>query len=133
MLYYIMEDENMPNLGEFIKNKRKAAGISQKTLANISGVADSTIHNIEINKTRNPGWELLCKIAVALEFHPFEILKEAGYITENDINPTLLIKGLDKLNNQEREVVQLFIDFILSKKNAGSTRKESDNYAFQIR
>lgn len=106
----------MPDLGQFIKNKREVAGLSQKTLGNISGVSDTAIHNIEIGKTKNPGWDLLCRIALALGFHPFEIMKAAGYITDEDINPALLLKGLDRLDNNEREIVQLFIDFVLSRR-----------------
>lgn len=106
----------MPNLGQFIKNKREATGLSQKALGNRSGVSDTAIHNIEIGKTKNPGWDILCKISGTLGVHPFEIMKEAGYITDDDINPSLLLKGLDKLNSHEREIVQLFIDFVLSKR-----------------
>ena len=109
----------MPNLGQFIKDKREAAGLSQKALGNSIGVSDTAIHNIEIGKTKNPGWILLCNISATLGFHPFEIMKEAGYITNKDINPNFLLKGLDKLNDHERKIVQLFIDFVLSKRRSG--------------
>ncbi len=123
----------MLDLGQFLKAKRESAGLSQKTLGNISGVSDTTIHNIEIGKTKNPGWDLLCQIAKALEFHPFEIMKAAGYITEDDINPAFLMKGLDKLNKNERESVQLFIDFILSRRGTDEMRKEDCNHAISVR
>ena len=43
-------------------------------------------YNIEILKIENgtrkkPSWEHLCKIAKALNFHPFEVLLNAGYDT----------------------------------------------------
>lgn len=119
----------MPNLGQFIKDKREAAGLSQKTLGSISGVSDTAIHNIEIGKTKNPGWDLLCKISEALELHPFEVMKVAGYITDEDINPSFLLKGLDKLDTHEREIVQLFVDFLLSKRCTDKMPKEDCNHA----
>lgn len=36
----------------------------------------------------------------------------AGYISENDIHPPLLISGLEDLNEQQLNTVQLFVDFI---------------------
>ena len=37
----------MPNLGEMIKNKREAAGLSQKRLGTACGLSDSEIMKIE--------------------------------------------------------------------------------------
>ena len=89
----------MPNLGEMIKNKREAAGLSQKKLGTACGLSDSEIMKIENGQRKTPSWKNLCKIAQALDFHPFEILLVAGYITENDI-----------------ETIQLFVDFVISRK-----------------
>ena len=58
----------------------------------------------------------MCKIAQVLDFHPFEILLVAGYITENDINPKVRLHGLDKLNENDIETIQLFVDFMISRK-----------------
>ena len=89
----------MPNLGEMIKNKREAAGLSQKRLGTACGLSDSEIMKIENGLRKTPSWKNLCKIAQVLDFHPFEILLVAGYITENDI-----------------ETIQLFVDFMISRK-----------------
>lgn len=119
----------MPDLGQLIKSKRETAGISQKVLGDFCGVSDSAIHNIETGKTKHPKWELLCNIALSLEFHPLEIMKAAGYITDKDINPAFLLKGLDKLDDSERKTVQLFVDFVLSRKLSDETRKEDCDHA----
>ena len=108
----------MPNLGEMIKDKREAAGLSQKKLGIACGLSDSEIMKIENGQRKTPSWKNLCKIAQALKFHPFEILLGAGYITENDINPGIRLRGLDKLNEKDIETVQLFVDFLLSRKDA---------------
>ncbi len=107
----------MPNLGQMIKDKREAAGLSQKKLGTACGLSDSEIMKIENGQRKTPSWRNLCRIAQALEFHPFEILLEAGYITENDINPGVRIHGLDKLDDKDIETVQLFVDFVISRKD----------------
>ena len=80
----------MPNLGEMIKNKREAAGLSQKKLGTACGLSDSEIMKIENGQRKTPSWKNLCKIAQALDFHP---------LNENDI-----------------ETIQLFVDFVISRK-----------------
>lgn len=111
----------MPNLGEMIKNKREAAGLSQKRLGIACGLSDSEIMKIENGQRKTPSWKNLCKIAQALDFHPFEILLEAGYITEKDINPEVRLHGLDKLNENDIETIQLFVDFVVSRKDTSKT------------
>ena len=106
----------MPNLGAMIKNKREAAGLSQKRLGTTCGLSDSEIMKIESGQRKTPSWKNLCRIAKALDFHPFEILLAAGYITENDINPGVRLHGLDKLNDKDIETIQLFVDFMISRK-----------------
>ena len=102
----------MPNLGQFIKSKRESSGLSLKKLSSATGISDSELLKIEKKKKKKPGWEHLCKIAKALKFHPFEVLLNAGYISESDIHPPLLINGLEDLNEQQLNTVQLFVDFI---------------------
>lgn len=106
----------MPNLGEMIKNKREAAGLSQKRLGSACGLSDSEIMKIENGQRKTPNWKNLCKIAQVLDFHPFEILLAAGYITEHDINPEARLHGLDKLNENDIEIIQLLVDFVISRK-----------------
>ena len=102
----------MSSLGQFIKSKRESSGLSLKKLSSATGISDTEILKIEKGTRKKPSWEHLCKIAKALDFHPFEVLLNAGYISENDIHPPLLINGLDELNEQQLKTVQLFVDFI---------------------
>lgn len=107
----------MPNLGQLIKNTREAVGLSQKKLGNACGLSDSEIMKIENGVRKKPNWENLCKIAQALEFHPFELLLAAGYISENDIHPSTQLRGLEKLSDNDMEYLQLLIDFMISRKS----------------
>lgn len=114
----------MSDIGKFIKNNRNTAGMSLIVLGKKCGTSDTTIDNIEKGKTKKPNWMLLCKIANALGFHPFEIMREAGYISDKDINPNHLLHGLEKLNKNEIQEIQLFIDFIIYRNNNNELRKE---------
>ena len=102
----------MSDLGRFIKFKREDSGLSLKKLSSATGISDTEILKIENGTRKRPSWEHLCKIATALNFHPFEVLLNAGYISESDIKPLLLINGLEDLNEQQLNTVQLFVDFI---------------------
>lgn len=108
----------MPNLGQLIKCKREAAGLSQKKLGKACGLSDSEIMKIENGTRKKPNWVNLCRIAQALSFHPFELLLAAGYISENDIHPSSSLKGLEKLSSTDLEYLQMLIDFMISRKCA---------------
>ena len=109
----------MIKLGQFIKEKREASGLSQKALGVAAGISDSAVQRIETGSRQTPGWDTLCKIAKALGFHPFEILKNAGYITAEDLKPySPPIKGLSELNLTELQYVQLYVDFIRANRHS---------------
>jgi len=115
----------MPDISKLIKDKREAAGMSLKKLGSCCGVSDSEIMKIENGTRKNPSWSTLCGIAHALNFHPFEVLLAAGYISEKDIHPNSHIHGLEKLGADDVAVVQLFIDFLtMRNSNTGDVSKE---------
>lgn len=113
----------MTALGQFIKDKREAVNLSQKELGSKCRISDSAIQRIETGATASPNWDLLCKIAKALDFHVFEVLRIAGYITDADINPAHSIRRLDRLNNDDLNMVQTFIDFLISRRNCSEKRR----------
>lgn len=113
----------MLELSEFIKTKRESAGLSFKKLSTASGVSDTEIMKIENGTRKNPSWNNLCRIAKALNFHPFEVLLNAGYISKEDIHPISLLKGLDDLSENELAIIQLFIDFIKTQRGKNKLQK----------
>ena len=121
-----MEANFMSNsVGTMIKKRRDELNISLKKLGDACGVSDSEVSKIESGERKNPNWNTLCKIARALGFHPFELLLQAGYISESDIHPILRIKGLEYLSSEDLEVVQNVINAQLkknAKKTAGTTQ-----------
>lgn len=111
----------MPHVGDFVKAKRELAQYSLKKLGDAAGVSDSELLKIENGQRKTPNWEILCRIARALEFHPFEILLVAGYISEEDVDPALRITGIDQLEGDDLKTVQLFIDFMIRTKSQRSS------------
>lgn len=63
----------MSAVGDKIKGLRKQAGLTQKNLAKMAGLAEITIRKYE-NQDRLPKIEQIRKIATALNVDPFEIL-----------------------------------------------------------
>lgn len=109
------EVNSVSRIGEYIKEKRELAGYSQKKLAFQCGISDSELHKIEKGIRKKPNWQNLCEIAKHLEIHPLELMREAGYIVEDDIAPIHKIKRLDKLPPDSLELVQLYVDFLIAK------------------
>lgn len=102
-------------VGALIKQRREALNISQKKLGEACGVSDSEIQKIESGQRKSPNWITLCKIAKALSFHPFDLMLAAGYIDESDINPSQIIQGLDRLNEEDIEVIQNLVNAQVAK------------------
>jgi len=122
------------NIGSNIKAIRKRKGITQKALAEKTGLAVRTIQDFEYNKI-NPKLETLLKIADALQVQPDEldpscrwddlftqqehfladikisemIIKEYGQETASTINDFLSLdpEGQDKASE--------YIDFLMQK------------------
>ena len=108
----------MSDFGQHIKSKREATGLSLKKLGNICGISDTELLRIENGKRKKPSWEHLCRIARALNIHPFEFLLIAGYISQEDIHPETNLRGLEEFDSSDMSYLQLFIDFMISRKSA---------------
>ena len=57
------------------------------------------------------------KIAKVLDISPIEFMIQTGYLTLKDINPVYMLKRVDKLEEDDLRELQLFIDFLISKRN----------------
>ena len=111
------------NLGEYIAEKRKERGMSQRDLATASNVSNAEISRLESGKRKEPSPSVLKEIAKALAIPYQELLQAAGILDES-----LVEKGKEfiasrsdqtipaDLTEEELEEVKKFIDFILSKR-----------------
>ena len=92
------------NLGECIKNARKKAGYTQKTLAQKSGLAEITIRQYETNK-REPRIGQIEKIAAALGIEPDDLYRSSivGTVDNSVFQGTaeefLMCKEIDSLDS----------------------------------
>lgn len=62
--------------GEKLKRLRRGAGLTQAELAQASGVAQSTIAQIETGQRKEPHPGTLRKLAEALELTPADLLED---------------------------------------------------------
>lgn len=106
----------MGDIGNVVKMNRELCGYSRKKLAELSGISDSELMKIENGERKNPSWKNLCEIAKALNISPVEFLLKTGYISHKDLNPIYMLKRIDKLELEDLHELQLFIDFLISKK-----------------
>ena len=106
----------MANLGVYIREHRNRQGLSQKALGARCGLSDATIQRIERSRTNIPSPDHLCKIATALYITRYNMLKLAGYISEEDISPAQKIQHLAELSDDELNELQQFIDFLIYRK-----------------
>ncbi len=100
-------------IGDKVKRLRHEKGLTQKELAKIVGISESTIKMIETNKN-NPSLELLPKLANALEVDPAELLKEDKEDKINSFTMELLEKLLregliDDPNDIKKEELNLIL------------------------
>lgn len=106
----------MDNLGALIKARRNERGLSQQSLGDACGTSDSEIAKIERGERKTPNCQILCRIARELGFHPLELLKVSGYLNDEDVEQSLAIRGLERLNRDELANVQAFVDFLIYRK-----------------
>lgn len=106
----------METLGSLIKTRRKELGLSLQALGEACDTSDSEIAKLEKNERKTPNCRILCNIARELGFHPLELLKIAGYLTDDDVKSSLSILGLEHLNSVEISHVQAFVDFLAHRK-----------------
>lgn len=73
------------SFGEFLKKVREDKSISQRLLAEKSGISNAEISRIETGNRQNPSPDVLRQLAPVLEV-PYEVLMEkAGYINDRSM------------------------------------------------
>jgi len=56
-----------------LREIRKARGITQEELAAKSGVDQATISNLEVERVKNPSWQIVARLARALDVSPDDL------------------------------------------------------------
>ncbi len=115
----------MLNFSQELRIRRKAAKLSLKTLGSMSGVSDSTISKIEKEESSNLRWDTVCVLTKALKFTEDEFLELAGYPVHKLEKKEQSHSKYDDLSDEERRVVDLFIEFLLHRKKKLSGMEEN--------
>ena len=106
----------MIELPQLLKERREAAGLSLQKLGEKADISDSTISKIESGETPNPKWNTVCILAKALNFSEQEFLALAGYAETIESTYLKELHGVELLSGEEISTVQLFVDFLLNRK-----------------
>lgn len=69
-------DVTTPTIGARLRDAREARSLTQKALEDLSGVEQRTISGIETGEVRNPGWQIVARLAQALELSVDELAQD---------------------------------------------------------
>lgn len=100
----------MSKVGEFIRERRLAKGLSKRQLAEKAGISHSEVHRIENGERQNPSVPMLVALADALGIPQDDILVMAGY-KKDDNNIPLIERVFPDLKTQkQQETAQKIVD-----------------------
>ena len=81
--------DQLRELGEHIREQRRQAELSMRKLADLAGVSNPYLSQIE-RGLRHPSAEILRQIARALEISSEELYVRAGILDERDTRPDVV-------------------------------------------
>lgn len=96
----------MRELGDFIRQQRRAAQLSGRQLARLAGVSNPYLSQIE-RGLRRPSAEILQQIAKALEISVEALYVHAGILDEhfNDTDVPSAISRDDQITERQKQVL----------------------------
>jgi transcriptional regulator with XRE-family HTH domain len=108
-------DNNRPlALAQLVRTRREELGLSYRGLDRLSGVAYSTIANIESGKTRRPDDRILNGLAVGLDL-PVSRLRQAVDVPTGQPDFRLPAKAKN-LSAKQRKAVLALIEALLEER-----------------
>lgn len=100
----------MSNVGEVIKERRLAKGMSKRVLAEKAGISHSEVHRIENGERQNPSVPMLIALADVLGIPHDDILVLAGYKTDGESTPLIERVFPDLKTRKQQETAQKIVD-----------------------
>ena len=100
----------MSKVGDFIRERRLAKGLSKRQLAEKAGISHSEVHRIENGERQNPSVPMLVALANALGIPPDDILVLSGYKTDDDNIPMIERVFPDLKTPKQQETAQKIVD-----------------------
>ena len=102
----MFEKDATETLGQYITRLRKEKGYSQRKLALLSGISNTTINRIESGETPNPDAPTLKALAEVLGLEETTLLIAAGYIKDSS-STKIFSKAKDEENLTPRDMHQI--------------------------
>lgn len=116
---YYRRGVTMSNLGKRLKAYREALGLSLKQVNEQTGITNSRLSKIERGQLVCPPADLK-RLARVYEVQLISLYLEADYIDNSDLMEyQLFFKGINELDNEEKQHIQKQIDFMISRKRNG--------------
>lgn len=111
------------NLSEVLKELRSAKDLSLRQVEKKTGISNPYLSQLENGKIKEPSPHMLHKLAEVYETPYNDLMKLAGYIKEKKgehisrkIMSDVAFKAMDELNDDEKEAVLDYIEFIRNKR-----------------
>lgn len=106
----------MSDFGKRLKAYREMLGLSLKQVTEQTGITNSRLSKIERGRLNCPPADLK-KLAKVYDVQLVSLYLEAGYMDSSDLMEyQLCFKGINKLDNDEKQHIQEQIDFMISRK-----------------
>jgi transcriptional regulator with XRE-family HTH domain len=100
----------MNSIGDLIKDRRLSKGWSKRALAEKAGISHSEVHRIENGERLNPSVPVLNALADALGIPKDDMLRLAGYKSDDGDIPMIEKAFPDLKTEKQQETAQKIID-----------------------
>ncbi len=117
-------DKRLADVGELIKSQREVASMSVRRLAELAGVSNPYLSQIE-RGLRKPSAEILQQIAKALQISAESLYERAGFLSPTDrprVGVREAIAADKQLSAEQRQaLLNVYESFVATKTSAGPT------------
>lgn len=108
-------DRRIADVGEFIRSQREVARMSVRRLAELAGVSNPYLSQIE-RGLRKPSADILQQIAKALEISAESLYVRAGLLSEEPVTATGVREAIERdprlSAEQRRALIEVYESFV---------------------
>ena len=108
-----MKTPQLPDVGSFIRDQRERSALSIRNLAEMAGVSNPYLSQIE-RGVRKPSAEILRSIAEALDLRTETLYERAGLLDEYEAPgiSTAISTDTKLTNSQKQALMEIYTSFI---------------------
>ena len=120
----------MGSIGDFVKERRLSKEWSKRALAEKAGISHSEVHRVENGERANPSVPVLYALADALGVPKDEMLRQAGYKSDDNDVPLIEKVFPDLKTEKQQQTVQKIVDGLA--RSTDLKEEDYDNLLFQV-